>query len=458
MAVAELADDRRDASGTPAPATPWAGVTPAWVALPESTEEVAGGAAGLRRARPGGRARGRRHQAALGPAAGAVRRAARPVLPERGRRARGGRPGGARAGRGDDGRAVGRARRAGARSWRWTRRSPRARTVGGTLAAAAAGPRAFRYGTARDLLIGITVVLPDGPSPSPAARWSRTSRATTWASCSPARTARSGVIAEATFRLHPLPAERRWSCRGGSAAGRPAEPCQAGSWPRCWPPPAGAAAPWSSTGRRAGADHDDRAGRGRPPAPGGADAGAPGWAASVKERQGRAAAVWGRHPAADDVVPRGAPSSPAEPTPGGWTRRTPAGSRCAAPPVARPGPAGAVGRRAPARTRPSTRWPRCAPGGRRHRRPPDRAGHAVRTARIDLWGPVGALPLMRRVEGTVRPRARCPPRPVRGRDLTYDEPGEADQRLRALWVLPAHVPDVRAVGRGDGLPRAAAST
>ena len=29
---------------------------------------------------------------------------------------------------------------------------------------------------------------------------------------------------------------------------------------------------------------------------------------------------------------------------------------------------------------------------------------------------------------------------------------EADQRLRALRVLPAHVPDVRAVGRGDGLP------
>ena len=35
-------------------------------------------------------------------------------------------------------------------------------TVGGTLAAATAGPRSLRFGTARDLLIGITVVLADG--------------------------------------------------------------------------------------------------------------------------------------------------------------------------------------------------------------------------------------------------------------------------------------------------------
>src|SRR6266536_2868751 len=35
-------------------------------------------------------------------------------------------------------------------------------TVGGVLAAAAAGPRRLRYGTPRDLSIGITVVLADG--------------------------------------------------------------------------------------------------------------------------------------------------------------------------------------------------------------------------------------------------------------------------------------------------------
>ena len=35
-------------------------------------------------------------------------------------------------------------------------------TVGGVLATGAAGPRRLRYGTPRDLLIGITVIRPDG--------------------------------------------------------------------------------------------------------------------------------------------------------------------------------------------------------------------------------------------------------------------------------------------------------
>src|SRR5205823_2144164 len=37
-----------------------------------------------------------------------------------------------------------------------------AATVGGVVAAAASGPRRLRYGTPRDLLIGITIVLSDG--------------------------------------------------------------------------------------------------------------------------------------------------------------------------------------------------------------------------------------------------------------------------------------------------------
>ena len=43
-----------------------------------------------------------------------------------------------------------------------------------------------------------------------------------------------------------------------------------------------------------------------------------------------------------------------------------------------------------------------------------------------------------------RPRGRLRRAPPAGRG--------ADRRLRALRVLPAHVPDVRALGRGDGLP------
>ena len=39
---------------------------------------------------------------------------------------------------------------------------PAAATVGGVVATGAAGPLRLRYGTPRDLLIGITVVRPDG--------------------------------------------------------------------------------------------------------------------------------------------------------------------------------------------------------------------------------------------------------------------------------------------------------
>ena len=46
-------------------------------------------------------------------------------------------------------------------SWHSTRRTPRP-TVGGTLAVATSGPRRLLYGTARDLLIGITFVRADG--------------------------------------------------------------------------------------------------------------------------------------------------------------------------------------------------------------------------------------------------------------------------------------------------------
>ena len=35
-------------------------------------------------------------------------------------------------------------------------------TVGGLLATGAAGPRRLRYGTPRDLVLGVTVVRPDG--------------------------------------------------------------------------------------------------------------------------------------------------------------------------------------------------------------------------------------------------------------------------------------------------------
>ncbi|MEW1836638.1 FAD-binding oxidoreductase [Nonomuraea angiospora] len=83
-------------------------------------------------------------------------------------------------------------------------------TVGGTLATATAGPRAFRYGTARDLLIGITVVLPDGTVARSGGRVVKNVAGYDLGKLFTGSQGTLGVIAEATFRLHPLPAERRW--------------------------------------------------------------------------------------------------------------------------------------------------------------------------------------------------------------------------------------------------------
>ncbi|TMR09914.1 FAD-binding oxidoreductase [Nonomuraea turkmeniaca] len=83
-------------------------------------------------------------------------------------------------------------------------------TVGGTLAAATAGPRAFRYGIARDLLIGITVVLPDGTVARSGGRVVKNVAGYDLGKLFTGSYGTLGVIAEATFRLHPLAPDRRW--------------------------------------------------------------------------------------------------------------------------------------------------------------------------------------------------------------------------------------------------------
>ncbi|WP_336204797.1 FAD-binding oxidoreductase [Nonomuraea sp. LPB2021202275-12-8] len=83
-------------------------------------------------------------------------------------------------------------------------------TVGGTLAAAVAGPRAFRYGTARDLLIGITVVLADGTVAKSGGKVVKNVAGYDLGKLFTGSFGTLGVIAEAAFRLHPLPADRRW--------------------------------------------------------------------------------------------------------------------------------------------------------------------------------------------------------------------------------------------------------
>jgi glycolate oxidase FAD binding subunit len=82
-------------------------------------------------------------------------------------------------------------------------------TVGGVVAAAASGPRRLRYGTPRDLLIGITVVLADGTVAKSGGKVVKNVAGYDLGKLFTGSFGTLGVIADCTFRLHPLPAARR---------------------------------------------------------------------------------------------------------------------------------------------------------------------------------------------------------------------------------------------------------
>ncbi|NAS23138.1 FAD-binding protein [Herbidospora sp. NEAU-GS84] len=95
-------------------------------------------------------------------------------------------------------------------------------TIGGTLAAPSPGPRAYRYGNARDLLLGVTVVLADGTIARAGGKVVKNVAGYDLGKLFTGSYGTLGVIAEATFRLHPLPADRRWltfGCEGWEDAG-----------------------------------------------------------------------------------------------------------------------------------------------------------------------------------------------------------------------------------------------
>src|SRR6266508_3278743 len=79
-------------------------------------------------------------------------------------------------------------------------------TVGGVVAANASGPRRLRYGTVRDLLIGITVVLADGTVAHSGGKVVKNVAGYDLGKLFAGSLGTLGVIVEAIFRLHPVPA------------------------------------------------------------------------------------------------------------------------------------------------------------------------------------------------------------------------------------------------------------
>jgi glycolate oxidase FAD binding subunit len=86
-------------------------------------------------------------------------------------------------------------------------------TVGGVLASGAAGPLRLRYGTGRDLLIGITVVLANGTVARSGGKVVKNVAGYDLGKLFAGSYCTLGLIAEATFRLHPMPAAASYVTR-----------------------------------------------------------------------------------------------------------------------------------------------------------------------------------------------------------------------------------------------------
>ena len=83
-------------------------------------------------------------------------------------------------------------------------------SVGGTLAANTSGPRRVAVGTARDLLIGLTIVRADGVVAKSGGRVVKNVAGYDLGKLLIGSFGTLGVMTEAVFRLHPLPETRRW--------------------------------------------------------------------------------------------------------------------------------------------------------------------------------------------------------------------------------------------------------
>ncbi len=83
-------------------------------------------------------------------------------------------------------------------------------TIGGLLAANTSGPRRTAVGAARDLLIGVTMVRADGVVAKAGGRVVKNVAGYDLGKLLIGSAGTLGVITDATFRLHPVPAASRW--------------------------------------------------------------------------------------------------------------------------------------------------------------------------------------------------------------------------------------------------------
>jgi glycolate oxidase FAD binding subunit len=104
-------------------------------------------------------------------------------------------------------------------------------TIGGTLATGVAGPRRLRYGTPRDLVIGITVVRADGTVASSGGKVVKNVAGYDLGKLFAGSYGTLGLIVEAVFRLHPLPSAAGYTTMAadGPAAAHRAVAAAAGS-------------------------------------------------------------------------------------------------------------------------------------------------------------------------------------------------------------------------------------
>jgi glycolate dehydrogenase FAD-binding subunit len=82
-------------------------------------------------------------------------------------------------------------------------------TLGGIVAANASGPRRYKYGTIRDLIIGITVVLHDGTVAKAGGKVVKNVAGYDLSKLFTGSLGTLGIIATANFRLHPIPEASR---------------------------------------------------------------------------------------------------------------------------------------------------------------------------------------------------------------------------------------------------------